>query len=149
MFAIPTVLFVCTGNIYRSRFAEALFNHPAQTRDLGWCAFSRGLNIATTDFDGLSEHTQSALESRGIELHHTATTKTALTDEDLEMAHIVIALNHDEHHPLVAKQFPAWADQFNYWQVGDQELCEPAIAISLIEKETEALIAELVASSEG
>ena len=40
------VLFLCTGNYYRSRFAEVLFNHVAGERGLGWRAESRGLDLA-------------------------------------------------------------------------------------------------------
>ena len=38
-----TVLFLCTGNYYRSRFAEILFNHLAGQSKLAWRADSRGL----------------------------------------------------------------------------------------------------------
>jgi hypothetical protein len=37
------MLFLCTGNYYRSRFAELLFNHLAKQRGLDWQATSRGL----------------------------------------------------------------------------------------------------------
>src|SRR5579884_2286819 len=40
-----TVLFLCTGNYYRSRFAEALFDAVAVGRGLDWRAESRGLAI--------------------------------------------------------------------------------------------------------
>src|SRR5262245_31370231 len=39
------LLFLCTGNYYRSRFAELLFNARAATHALPWQAFSRGLAI--------------------------------------------------------------------------------------------------------
>jgi hypothetical protein len=39
------VLFVCTGNHYRSRFAEALFNQKARQAQLDWRALSRGLRL--------------------------------------------------------------------------------------------------------
>jgi len=38
------VLFLCTGNYYRSRLAEILFNHLAKERTLDWHADSSGLN---------------------------------------------------------------------------------------------------------
>src|SRR5438445_5832879 len=40
-----TVLFLCTGNYYRSRFAEALFNSVAGKMGLPWQVSSRGLAL--------------------------------------------------------------------------------------------------------
>ncbi|HEX9047464.1 MAG TPA: low molecular weight phosphatase family protein, partial [Verrucomicrobiae bacterium] len=37
------LLFLCTGNYYRSRFAEILFNSLASRSQLDWQADSRGL----------------------------------------------------------------------------------------------------------
>jgi len=42
---MKTILFLCTGNYYRSRFAEELFNHHAQRIGLNWVAQSRGLAL--------------------------------------------------------------------------------------------------------
>ena len=39
------VLFLCTGNYYRSRFAECLFNAVAAKPGLPWRARSRGLAL--------------------------------------------------------------------------------------------------------
>ena len=39
------LLFLCTGNYYRSRFAEILFNSVAQQEGLPWEAGSRGLAL--------------------------------------------------------------------------------------------------------
>jgi hypothetical protein len=40
-----TVRFLCTGNYYRSRFAEILFNSVAGKLGLRWRASSRGLAL--------------------------------------------------------------------------------------------------------
>ena len=40
-----TVLFLCTGNYYRGRFAEVLFNSVAGKMGLPWRATSRGLAL--------------------------------------------------------------------------------------------------------
>lgn len=39
------VLFLCSGNYYRSRFAEHFFNWLAETNGLHWRAESRGLAV--------------------------------------------------------------------------------------------------------
>ena len=39
----PKLLFICTGNYYRSRFAEMLFNTLAREGHLQWIAESRGI----------------------------------------------------------------------------------------------------------
>src|SRR5256885_17038856 len=43
--SLKTVLFLCTGNYYRSRFAEILFNSVAGKMGLPWQAASRGLAL--------------------------------------------------------------------------------------------------------
>ena len=37
------VLFLCTGNYYRSRYAEEVFNYITKVEGLAWRAFSRGV----------------------------------------------------------------------------------------------------------
>ena len=39
------LLFLCTGNYYRSRFVELLFNHQATRAALSWRAESRGIAL--------------------------------------------------------------------------------------------------------
>jgi len=46
------VLFLCTGNYYRSRYAEELFNHLARAEGLSWRAISRGAAFALFVDDG-------------------------------------------------------------------------------------------------
>ena len=41
------VLFVCTANIFRSRFSEEVYNHLAIKKDLPTNAFSAGLKVGS------------------------------------------------------------------------------------------------------
>src|SRR5262249_5823443 len=63
-----TVLFLCTGNYYRSRFAEELFNHHALRAGLSWVARSRALAIecGINNVGPLSPFALKALEKRGL-----------------------------------------------------------------------------------
>ena len=58
-----TVLFLCTGNYYRSRYAEELFNDLARSAGLGWTAASRGLaveELGRWNVGPVSAHTRHA-----------------------------------------------------------------------------------------
>ena len=113
------MLFVCTGNYYRSRYAEAVFNHLARMLDLRWTAFSRGLNIHTILAGDLSPHVREDLARQGLSLSLTGPRRTALTELDLASANRAVALKESEHRPMMAEQFPAWVDRIEYWHVHD------------------------------
>ena len=52
MIETKRVLFVCSGNFYRSRLAELLFNEAAEKTDVVWRAESRGL-LKTGELKGM------------------------------------------------------------------------------------------------
>ena len=60
------VLFLCSGNYYRSRLAEILFNHEAAAAGIPWVADSRGM-LAAGELKGLSEHAASYLKLAGLD----------------------------------------------------------------------------------
>ncbi len=129
------VLFICTGNYYRSRFAEAVFNHAAAARGLPWRAFSRGLATHLVDGAGdLSIYTRFALAARGIPLHHTGNKPVSLTATDLERASVTIALKEAEHRAMMEAKFPAWADRIEYWHFHDLDASTPDVTIPAIER---------------
>ncbi len=136
------VLFICTGNYYRSRFAEALFNHNAIEAELPWRAFSRGVAVHLAQAD-LSPHTREALDTRGIDLHMTAPTRTALSEEDFRRAAKSIALKRTEHERFIAKQFPEWKDMVEYWQIDDIDVAPPDEALPQLEQAVLRLLREL------
>ena len=63
-----TVLFICTGNYYRIRFAEILFNHVAGKFGMSWQASSRGLALerGTANIGPMAVVAIKALETMGI-----------------------------------------------------------------------------------
>jgi protein-tyrosine phosphatase len=112
------VLFICTGNFYRSRFAEAVFNYHAEQREIPWAAFSRGLAVHLVE-GYLSTFTTEALSTRRIELRHTGTGRIQLSEEDLLQSNYRIAMDRSEHLQMMLNQFPTWANQIDYWDVAD------------------------------
>ncbi len=138
------VLFICTGNYYRSRFAEAVFNHAATARNLNIRAFSRGLATWLVYGEALiSANTVEALAKMQIPLTHTGERPVQLSEEDLNSADLVIALKEKEHRPMMETQFPAWSDKIVYWHVHDIDFAEPALALPEIHEKVSLLLETL------
>ena len=95
---IRTVLFLCTGNYYRSRFAEMLFNALAGAADLPWQADSRGLALerGILNVGPMSSAAIQALQARGVRVPEDLRFPAQAAREDLTRAGLVIALKEAE-----------------------------------------------------
>ena len=142
--AVKYLLFICSGNYYRSRFAEAVFNHLAIQRGLSWRAFSRGLAVKLAVGD-LSPWVEEALQQRGLDRMLTGPTRNALTEPDLQRAQLMVALKEAEHRPLMRSQFPAWENRVDYWTIDDLDCATPAEVLPQLEARVHALANKLEA----
>jgi protein-tyrosine phosphatase len=141
-----TVLFLCTGNYYRSRFAEALFNSVAVKMGLPWRASSKGLALerGVNNVGPMAVSAIRALEALGVRAGDAFIRMPAqVTTDDLENAARIVALKHAEHLPLLQERFPTWAERVEYWHVDDA----PEV-LGLIEQEVMGLVARLLGGGE-
>src|SRR6516225_4049941 len=137
-----TVLFLCTGNYYRSRYAEILFNSVAGRMNLPWKASSRGLALerGVNNVGPMAVSAVKALEARGLRaVAEFGRFPIQVTAEDFEAAHWIVALKEAEHLPLLQERFPAWAEMVEFWHVDDG----PEV-LDLIEREVMDLAARLI-----
>jgi protein-tyrosine phosphatase len=140
-----TVLFLCSGNYYRSRFAEMLFNHLASAAALPVRAASAGLHPRcwTRNAGPLSPHAIAGLHARGIPVPDAPRLPRDAMADDLRDATLVIAVKEAEHRRLVEAQFPALATRVRYWSIDDVQDAPPEGALDALEAAVRALLAEV------
>jgi protein-tyrosine phosphatase len=143
------VLFLCTGNYYRSRYAEELFNHLAKLEGLAWRAVSRGAveRQFAENVGSISPYAHEALEKKSIVPEGASRALQPCSMKDIGLAQIVIALSEAEHRPMIEERFPDVTRRIRYWQVDDIELVQPSIALAKIDDHVRELISSLRVAS--
>lgn len=137
------VLFLCTGNYYRSRFAEELFNHLAEQEKLPWRAFSRGAadRGALENTGPISHFALKGLQALGISPRGAHQFPQPCSLADFSRADVVIGLKEAEHRSMIERRFPAMADRVLYWQVDDIDVAHPREALPYLTQMVTNLIA--------
>jgi protein-tyrosine phosphatase len=141
-----SVLFLCTGNYYRSRYAEIYFNSVASKMGLPWKATSRGLALerGINNVGPISALAIKAIEA--MRLNDAAAISRfpiQVTAEEMDQAAFIVALKRAEHLPLLQERFPAWVEKVEFWHVDDA----PEV-LHLIEHEVMSLTARLIGGGE-
>ena len=123
------MLFVCTLNYYRSRFAHLYFNHLAS--GTGLYADSRGLVVDQNRMQGMSYYASQALRVVGVDVsEQDKRDPIQLTEKDIQSASRLIAMCKREHEPMVAARFRIFEKRFEYWDVHDIDAQHTNAALS-------------------
>jgi protein-tyrosine phosphatase len=139
------LLFLCTGNYYRSRFAEILFNALAAQHQLPWRADSRGLALDMTmgNPGPMAMVAFQTLRAKGIRCATMERFPKAVAATDFQAAAMTIALDEEEHRPMMRARFPEWEPKIEYWLVHDLDQWDSLMALAAIEGCVEALVENL------
>ena len=140
-----TVLFLCTGNYYRSRFAEHYFNEQARLRNIDWQASSRGLQPSQDNLGFMSRDALDRLRVLGIDPPEPMRLPMDLQEDELRAATVTIAVNEIEHRPLMEARFPEWTERVRYWRIFDVDVTAADTGLAAIEEAVQALLSELSA----
>ena len=142
------VLFLCSGNYYRSRFCEEHFNHHATASRLGWQAISRALRPkpATLNPGPMSPFAVEYLRQRGIRPSNHLRLPLEVTEFDWHTSDVVIAMNDPEHRPLAQSAWPSHAARVRYWTVADIDELAPTPALHRLQRHVTSLVDELAAA---
>lgn len=137
------LLFLCTGNYYRSRYAEILFNELAAAAGLEWRAFSRGLEPDPLNPGPMSRHTMAELTRLAIKYDEHLRLPLAVTSADFEQANHVVAVKEAEHRRMIERGFAEWLPKVEFWHVHDLDCCGPEAALPHLHSEVAALVDRL------
>ena len=96
------LIFVCTGNFYRSRLAELLFNHYAAPLGLRWRAESRGLMVSGR-LHGMASEARTFAEAHGLAVPDRS--PLPLLVDELAEAKLVVLMCRAEHEPMMEREF--------------------------------------------
>ncbi len=143
---LQKLLFLCSGNYYRSRFAEILFNARAEAAELTWRADSRALLLTESlaYISGpISPFAIDGLAARGIMLDGNLRHPLQVAETDLASAARIIAMKEAEHRAPLERLFPQHATRVEYWQMHDIDCAEPPACLAQIDQAITTLITSL------
>lgn len=140
------ILFLCTGNYYRSRYAELLFN-ATKPATVHWQAVSRGFDPTPFNVGPISTDTLNRLRAAGHIVPTDPRWPIRLRETDLQAATRIIAVDAHEHLSYVRNFYPTWDTRIEYWHVPDLDRMRVGAALSLIEANVESLLRALAGQS--
>ena len=135
----PSIIFLCTGNYYRSRFCEIYLNHLLKTE----IADSKGLMAYRKINEGpMSKYTVQYLNELEIDIP-AIRFPDQMEERHFNSVQRIIALDRSEHHAMLNDYFPAWKDKIEYWEVHDIDKTDPGEALPVLKQKVEALAAAI------
>lgn len=138
------ILFLCTGNYYRSRFSEYLFNHLAEGN--GYIADSRGLDVnpESRNVGAIAQEAVQELKELGVNLDTESLREPMqVQEQDLAQADRIIAVDEVAHRPMVTAKFPQWIEKVEYWRVKDLDENPDEPPLKQLTSNIETLVLEL------
>jgi len=140
------VLFLCTGNYYRSRLAEELLRHNAQKADLEIECDSAGLgNIPNPSNPGpIGNAALGYLRTQGVRSLSLERYPKKWTPLDVQAADLIVCMNELEHRSLFEGQALPFLNHTEvvYWHIPDLAEDPDLIGPELIEGNVRGLLAE-------
>ena len=133
------VLFVCTANIHRSRFAEEVFNHFSEKNNKGATAFSAGLRVGDYNFRKIYHPALDNLEKFNILPKRAEELSVHIKNIDLDQFDRLICMDKNEHKPMIQSDSQLSAFKFEYWDITDMPKVDSNISLPKCYKQVEAL----------
>ncbi|MEZ4558912.1 MAG: hypothetical protein R2854_21175 [Caldilineaceae bacterium] len=146
---MKTVLFLCSGNYYRSRFAEEYFNHLAREQECDWRGVTRaggrpsqrqrGPYVAVGAGCAAAQGIATPAAPRAATGHGRGTGDSYRGHRACEA----------EHRPMLARRFPEYEDEVVYWTVHDLDVATADQVLPALAGAVAELLAQLCRADQG
>ena len=137
------VLFVCTANIHRSRFAEEVFNYFCAKHNKDYHAFSAGLRVGDYSFRKIYYPALENLKAFNITPQRPNDLSKHIKDVNLENYDKIICMDEDEHKPMVNSDPKLSNYNFEYWNITDMPKVDSDVSLPICYKKVEILLNEM------
>ena len=134
------VLFVCTANIYRSRFSEEVYNYLARKLMLPSRAYSAGLMVGQYKTRKIYAPVMEYLNTLDIIPRRKDELSIHVNDLDLKEFDKIICMDKNEHEPMVSANTKLDGLNIEYWDIVDEPLVSRKISLPRCYKKVEKLI---------
>ena len=134
------ILFVCTANIFRSRFSEEVYNHLAANMSLSSQAFSAGLMVGHYKTRTIYAPALRQLKLLNILPRRKDELSIHINDLDLKQFDQVICMDRNEHQPMVRKNKNLTNLNIEYWDIVDEPLVSRDISLPQCYTKVEKLV---------
>ena len=137
------ILFVCTANIYRSRFSEEVYNHLMRKLNLPSEAFSAGLKVGEYVTRKIYSPALQQLDYYKIKPKRKDEFSVHIDELTLTNYNKIICLDEEEHRPMVNRNSRLNKIKIDYWNIVDEPKVSSSISLPKCYKKVEALVNEV------
>ena len=116
------ILFLCTANIFRSRFSEEVYNHFAEKLNIPSEAFSAGLRVGDYVTRKIYRPALEQLKYFNIDPKRKNELSVHINDLDLKDYHKIICMDEEEHRPMVEMNDQLIRVKVDYWNIVDEPM---------------------------
>ena len=136
-------LFVCTANIFRSRFSEEVYNHLAEQLGLSSTAFSAGLMVGRYTHRTIYYPALEQLKKLNIIPKRENELSIHIDDIKLSQYDKIICMDEEEHKPMIVANSNLSNLKIEYWDIVDEPKVSSHISLPKCYLEVEKLISNI------
>jgi len=137
---VHKVLFVCTANIFRSRFSEEVYNYLAKKTKLSSKAFSAGLKVGNYKTRKIYSPAIQQLKLLNIVPKREDELSVHINDLNLKDFNRIICMDKNEHQAMVHENKKLNKFYFEYWDIIDEPAVSSKISLPKCYERVEKLI---------